>query len=303
MKKKIPLVSIIIPLFNGEKYIEDCIKNLKEQTIQNWEAIFINDGSTDNSLSLLGTYSKNDSRIKIISQQNQGVAVARCNGLDKINGEYFTFLDIDDSLDTDALKQLVETAIHTNSEIIHSGFNFIKEGKIINKQKNKFEQLSQLEYYKKILNGKLGWQLCGRLFKANLLENTIICPTNLKCGEDCAVLVQLIKGANKITSIKNNLYNYHYHSTSASNIRSYNRGLQMLHARDFVIKYLYNANLSNHLKKDISIFELLCLSSAIRKGLSKRDLEVKNSIRRIKIKSLFSLHPKKIVNILFFIFN
>ncbi len=301
MTKDKPLISIIIPVYNGEKYIPNCLKNLKDLTYDKWEAVFINDGSSDNTLPILKSCAQEDKRIKIISQKNSGVAIARCKGLENISGEYFTFLDVDDSLENNALNLLVNDAFQTNGDIIHSGFNFIKEDKIINRQIIKPEHLSQIEYCKKILTGKLGWQLCGRLYKSNLLTETIICPTGLKCGEDCALLIQFINRAKTISTIQDNVYNYHYYPNSASNIQAKDRGLQMIQARDFVKRYLNDSNLILKLKQEISMFELLCLSSAIRKGLNKKDPQVKDSIRRIRIKTLCKLPIKKIANIALFI--
>src|SRR5690606_18456015 len=88
-------ISVIIPVYNGEKYLENCIKSLQNQTLKEIEFIFINDGSNDNTLSILKKY-ENDPRIKVFSQINKGVSAARNKGIQKATGEYIGFLDCDD---------------------------------------------------------------------------------------------------------------------------------------------------------------------------------------------------------------
>ena len=85
-------VSVVIPVYNVENYLEECLESIINQTLKDIEIICINDGSTDNSLNILNEYAKKDNRISVISQENQGQAVARNNGMKYINGEYFWFI-------------------------------------------------------------------------------------------------------------------------------------------------------------------------------------------------------------------
>ena len=99
-------ISIIIPIYNNEKYIEKCIDSVINQTYQNWELILVDDGSTDNSLSLCERYKK-DIRVKIIHQENSGVSVARNNGIKETTGKYITFIDSDDFVDRNYCSMLI----------------------------------------------------------------------------------------------------------------------------------------------------------------------------------------------------
>lgn len=92
---KQPLISVIIPCYNSQPYIETCVNSLKVQGLSNWEAIFVNDGSKDGSLGVLETYAVQDSRIKVYSQINQGAAKAREYGISKATGIYIMFLDVE----------------------------------------------------------------------------------------------------------------------------------------------------------------------------------------------------------------
>ncbi|NJX15155.1 glycosyltransferase family 2 protein [Tamlana crocina] len=94
-----PLISIIIPVFNSQEHLEKCLSSILNQTFKDFEIIIINDGSTDNSLSICESFEKNHNNIKIYSQNNAGVSIARNNGLDKASGSYICFVDSDDWLD------------------------------------------------------------------------------------------------------------------------------------------------------------------------------------------------------------
>lgn len=102
------LFSLIIPVFNVEKYLGDCLDSVLDQSFQDWEAICVNDGSTDGSSSLLAGYAAKDARIKVVSQANAGTAVARNTGLKEASGDYIFFLDSDDWLEANALQILSE---------------------------------------------------------------------------------------------------------------------------------------------------------------------------------------------------
>lgn len=102
------LFSLIIPVFNVEKYLGDCLDSVLDQSFQDWEAICVNDGSTDGSFSILAEYAAKDARIKVVSQANAGTAVARNTGLKEASGDYVFFLDSDDWLEANALQILSE---------------------------------------------------------------------------------------------------------------------------------------------------------------------------------------------------
>ncbi len=110
-------VSVIVPVYNVEKYLEECIESLINQTLTDIEIICINDGSTDNSLKILEELQKKDNRIKIINQKNSGVSSARNNGIENATGEYIGFVDSDDWIDSDYYEKLYNTAKKYNSDI------------------------------------------------------------------------------------------------------------------------------------------------------------------------------------------
>ncbi|MES9697320.1 glycosyltransferase [Bacillus sp. JJ927] len=103
-------MSVIIPVYNAEKYITQCIESLLNQTLRECEFIFINDGSTDNSEKIIEDYKKINDRITLINQENQGVSIARNRGLDVSTGEYVGFVDADDYIEKDMYEMLYNAA-------------------------------------------------------------------------------------------------------------------------------------------------------------------------------------------------
>ena len=100
-------ISVIVPVFNAEKYLKMCLNSLVSQTLKNIEIICIDDGSTDNSLAILDKFKSKDNRIKIIKQKNYGVSMARNNGISEAQGEYIGFVDADDWVDKDFFENYI----------------------------------------------------------------------------------------------------------------------------------------------------------------------------------------------------
>jgi len=117
-----PKISIIVPVYNTEKYLAKCFDSILNQTFSDFELICINDGSTDNSLKILGSYQQKDSRVIVINQKNQGVSAARNKGIDLAKGEYLIFIDSDDWVTTNYLALLLSLILKDNSNISICGF-------------------------------------------------------------------------------------------------------------------------------------------------------------------------------------
>jgi len=118
ISKNKPLVSILIPVYNVESYLNVCLDSVITQTYGNMQIFLCDDGSTDNSLSICNDYKKKDNRISVVNQDNSGLSVARNNMLKRANGEYVYFLDSDDYISQNAIEHLLNTAIETNSDVV-----------------------------------------------------------------------------------------------------------------------------------------------------------------------------------------
>ena len=113
------MISIIVPVYNGEKYIDDCVKSILVQTYQDWELILIDNASTDNSLQLCKKMASQDDRIEVLQQhRNMGVSVARNLGIEKARGDYVTFVDVDDWIEKEYLENLLDTLEKEKADVV-----------------------------------------------------------------------------------------------------------------------------------------------------------------------------------------
>ena len=280
------MISIIIPCYNAELYIKKSIETLKAQTNEKWEAIYINDGSIDNTLSLLEKYTASDSRFKIYTQENKGAAKAREFGITKAIGNYITFLDVDDTLTKNAIEELTKR-IELNPDIIVTGFNIIKDEKIIKRKRISFTHTDNITYLKEVLKGKYGLELCGKAFRRNLFDNSIINPSNIRIGEDGIVFIQLVLKAKTIVGFDTSIYNYIQHSISASHTKSIQYAEEAMQAAMYIEKILSNQSIYQDLKDEISAMFLLFYSTSTFKGY----LNKKHEIIKYMVKYHLRLRP------------
>lgn len=262
------MISIIIPVFNGEKYISRCISTLNAQSYTDWEAIFVNDGSTDSSRLILEEAAKKDKRIKIFSQNNQGAAVARSLGMDKASGEYIAFLDVDDTLNKDFLQIMMNGFDNENTDIVTGTFKIVAEnGAIIKRKQIKPGYMTGKEYLKKVLCGYYGWELWGKIFRKRLFNKKPVSPKGLRIGEDAYVFMQIVSNAIFVKIQNTALYNYFQYSSSASHTLSERHAEETLEAAFFIESFLKKKSFYEEIKKEISGMILLHFSNSTRRGV------------------------------------
>lgn len=154
-KKIMKLVSVVIPVYNVEEYLDDCIKSVITQTYKDLEIILVDDGSTDLSPQICEQYAMRDNRIKVIHQQNKGISVARNVGMTYATGSYIYFLDSDDYIMTNAIRIMYDTIEKENSEIV-----FCDAETVVNSQK---DDLNILTYNRKKCYGSMGGEMLYHL--------------------------------------------------------------------------------------------------------------------------------------------
>jgi len=211
------LISVIIPVYNVEKYIEQCIKSVSNQTYKNIEIILINDGSKDTSGEICNEYAKKDDRIKVIHTENFGVSNARNIGIDEAKGDYLTFIDADDYVDEKYVEQLYAQCKNTKSDISITGTIDFKDedNKIKNKASCCTKTLNKKDAIKEMLNEKyyvgVVW---GKMYKKELW-NGIRFNLNTKIAEDLEVLYLIFKKCTLVSvDTANHLYYYRIRSGS-----------------------------------------------------------------------------------------
>lgn len=203
-----PAISIIVPVYNAEKYIHKCIDSILSQTFADFELLLIDDGSRDNSGKICDEYANKDFRIKAFHKENGGVASARQNGMMHAIGEYLIHVDPDDWIDVDMLEYLYQEAKRTNADITVCDYNVVwHNGEI--KKVNVNLPKDNIVCLKKILLGEIHSSLGNKLIKRSLyFDNGIFFICGLNMCEDLSVMFRLMYYAEKVAYIPKSLYNY-----------------------------------------------------------------------------------------------
>ena len=210
-------ISIIVPCYNNEIYVEKCLASIARQTFQNFEVIIVNDGSKDDSKRIIENFIKTDHRFKLINQTNQGVSSARNKGLELAQGKYVCFVDADDYVDSRYLECLIQPLLNCNSDLsICSVIHESIDNKIIYIDELKRQTLSNRETanLKKIVWG----YACNKLFKLKIIkENNITFNPKIKFAEDELFYLTYLFKIQKVSFVENALYHYVRQSKSATN--------------------------------------------------------------------------------------
>ena len=275
-------ISFIIPVYNGERYISACLYSLLKQTYTDWQAILINDGSTDNSLSVLQSFAKSDSRFVVYSHR----------GIKEAQGEYISFLDIDDTLVSDFLERFI-CHFEKNVDIVIAGYHVVRKNKKVLKQEANVT-LEKIDYLKKVLRGKYGWELWAKVYRRELFDEPMYIPCHLRIGEDATVYMQLVARSCKVKIINEALYNYIQYPSSASHQRSVTLAEETLQAAFYIDHLLKKESFYQEIRDEIDAMYLLFYSNSTRKAFLRLNhpliyqvYQEHYSLRALKILPLF----------------
>lgn len=206
-------LSIIIPVYNNEKLVIKCLDSIKNQKIQNYECIIIDDGSTDGSLGICEEYAKNNNNFRVIRKKNGGVSSARNIGIQNSKGKYVTFVDSDDYLLPGCYSAVLRAICENNSDIVCFGMLREKSGKLIEEKFNQSTICKQFINYRAYMHA-----VVNKVFLRTLiLENNITFDEDIKICEDMLFAFSTMIHARKIQYIPENYYVYYDNENSASN--------------------------------------------------------------------------------------
>lgn len=276
-------ISVIVPIYNQERYLKRALDSLQEQSLKDTEFICINDGSKDNSLNILSEYANRDSRIKIINQTNQGVGKSRNNGLKIAKGEYIAFLDPDDWLEHTSLESLYKKASEQNCDMLLFNFNKVDEsGNLINTLnfKTRLRKVYDLREDKtfnwrdikpKVLGGlyPAAW---NKIYKRDFVKKSKLHFTNSNLMEDTVFVFGATLKAKNIGYLNKNLYNYVIHNKSALHTSS-DKNLCIFKSIDSVKKLIMDLGLTEDLKKEYDSFILRFITMLAGRISSKTKLK------------------------------
>ena len=218
------LISVIVPVYNAEKYLQKCLDSILEQTYKNLEIIIINDGSTDNSGQICQEYEKQDDRIVYIEKENSGVSDTRNAGMDRMTGPYVTFVDSDDWLEPNYVKFLYEKLIEHQADIVVGNYTSFNESNSV------FYFHTSADYYEKVYDNKsvipclydakellksaliVPW---GKIYKKEIIANFRF-PID-RIGEDALFNLKALLGSKKVVYVNKSAYIYRVREGSLSN--------------------------------------------------------------------------------------
>ena len=286
-------VSIIVPVYNAEKFVEQCINSLLEQTYKNIEIIAVNDGSTDNSLQVLSKFIMHK-RVMILNQENSGAYLARKNGELKATGEYIMFVDADDWIERNTVEILVNKINEFNADIVK--FREILEPKcdisplIIKDTINPYiiNNKNKTIIYDLFINTCILNKLSNEIIKRELIKYDKI-NKNLSQGEDALLNYEIFTNANTILMIPDVLYHYRNNPNSTTNSIELNKIIKNIEDIFYVyqrkLEYLKKWNYYNEkTEKEVAIGLVnflcgeLCKIYRIKAISNKRIEEVYNQI-------------------------
>lgn len=218
------MVSIIVPVYNVEKYINRCIESLINQTFSDIEIILVDDGSTDTSGEKCDYYAERDSRIKVIHQSNRGLSGARNQGIDSALGEWLLFVDSDDYVESEYVECLYREAIISNVDIAICNYVFrMEDGKEFARssysyvpKRNAFDNIDALLLFEDKQYGTFFDIVWNKIFKKTLFSG-IRFPEGISLVEDISVMPDLYYKAKRVSIVAEKLYNYVYREGSLTN--------------------------------------------------------------------------------------
>lgn len=200
-------ISIVIPAYNVEQYIGDMLKDVAKQTFDNFEAIVVNDGSTDQTQHIIDEYCRQDDRFKSIIKENGGVSSARNTGIDAAEGKYIVFWDPDDSIPKRSLEYLYESIENANADMA-MGMRVLDTMT----EKVRAVTLSELIKQEEIsrMDAKLVWvfSACNKIFKREIIEKNNLRFRDISLGEDSVFWIEYLKYVNKIAGCPHDVYIY-----------------------------------------------------------------------------------------------
>lgn len=257
------LVSIILPVYNVQEYLNNCVISLVNQTYSNLEIILVDDGSTDESASICDKWASKDPRIRVVHKENNGAGMARNTGLDLAKGKFVLFVDSDDLVDQDTVKKCINEHRSSQADVVMFGRCNLYDDGTVNKLEICTDKLffSDESIWRDLLPGLftykrgMGISVWGKFFNIDLFRNTGIrfCSEKEVLSEDACIMLELFSHVKTVSIIPENLYYYRQNMESLS--RKYKAGHQ-LRANKFL---LFCSQLCESLKYPPDVFTCVCV--------------------------------------------
>lgn len=238
-----PKYSVIVPVYNVEKYLAKCIDSLLKQTFENFEIVIVDDGSTDQSPVLCDEFAKNyPEQVRVIHQKNKGLGGARNTGIDHAKGEYLLFIDSDDYVETDLLASVDSTIEETDAQMVVFDYKCVdEEGNVLENVSawNREKPVFSLEQEPTFLFSANG--ACNKVYSRKLFEQCQIRFPEKEWFEDLSTVVKLYPFAETIAYIDKSFYNYFQRNGSIMKNKNLDRNREIMSAADSSLNF-YRSN-------------------------------------------------------------
>lgn len=256
-----PKVSVIVTVYNVEKYIRTCIASIQSQTIKDIEIIVVDDGTPDNSMNIVKEVARNDDRIRIIwHEKNMGLMWARRTGYMAANGVYIAFCDSDDYLPENSLELLLNEAEKTQADIVSGDFIYVKvDGhQVIYHNELKYGN-GKISVFKSLLKGELKQTIWGKLYRASILKDyPYTTYEHFINGEDGCLFYQIVENIDLLVQIDKPVYYYMQNMQSSTQVRYKENAIKSICINNMTKDTIVSKY--PELKKDLhkSITNILC---------------------------------------------
>lgn len=253
-------VSLIIPVYNVENYLEKCLSSVEQQTYSQAEVIIINDGSRDNSYKIIDDFVARNENFICYKIENSGLGGARNFGLSKATGDYVVFLDSDDYIAKDCLEKFVDAAEKNSSDIVVcNSCDVAEDGTVISYSKNNIENIttSLHETPQILLNRPCAW---GKMYRKSLFED--LSYVAREWYEDLRLTPKLFLKAHKITYIEDSLFFYVQRAGSIMNNANAHRNLEIIAAMDDLISYFKKNDAYEEFKQELNFLAIFHIAIA-----------------------------------------
>ena len=258
-------ISLVIPVYNLEQYVAKCVESCINQTFESIEIICVNDGSKDQSLSILNGLAATDHRIRVIDTPNQGVVRARETGIARATGEYITFIDGDDYIAPNAMETLYQRAVETGADIVNGVIV-----KMMPSQTTRISRGDKIQNQEEFIRSSFqndDFYSPARLFRRSLFEQrTLMCPPEITHNEDVILVLSLAFNAKIIVSCPEEVYFYIYRESSVSNSFSERQYVHVLAIRRMVWQIFREKGLWERHQSELLFFMMNALFNVLRYG-------------------------------------
>ena len=282
-------ISIIVPIYNAEKYIERCVKSIYEQTFTDYEIILVNDGSTDNSLKICQNLAENDPRIHVVDKENGGAGSARNAGIKVAKGEYLAFPDADDWFDKEMYSDLYELAKSGDFDMVFSGVKYYKQGENDQMIYSRCANVKELKYFtqedcrKNVMEFfptstifDVPW---NKLYKKSVVDDFGVKFTHMKRCQDAMFNIDFFNHVKKVASTDKAYYNY-MENTQEGVWRKFPKNyidinvLYYTHLKELMTEWgVYEGKVKIHYDSSfvIAVYETLGMCDIPTWGLNKKE--------------------------------